>query len=71
MAMPREHLPRLRVIDGGSAAMRREEARVEYLALCQELEVAASRIAVEAKRLVRKAQVAREEIAALTGGDVA
>jgi hypothetical protein len=51
--------------------MRREEARVEYLALCQELEVAASRIAVEAKRLVRKAQVAREEIAALTGGDVA
>ena len=64
--------PVLRALEGGRKADRRtarDMAQVEYVALCAELEENASRIAMEAKRLVRKAQLAREEILALVGPD--
>ena len=62
--------PVLRALEGGRKADRRtarDMAQVEYVALCAELEQNASRIAMEAKRLVHKARLAREEILALVG----
>lgn len=83
MATPVEHLPRLRVIDGGSPAMRREEAHIELLTLFAEVEAAArvivnavtglpvpSMVAVnEAHRMAHRAQKARDEYLSLTGGN--
>ena len=76
MAMPREHLPRLRVIDGGSPAMRREEAHVEVMAFFSEVETGALRAAEaaasvldEMSRLAHRTAEARRQWLVLGGPD--
>jgi len=73
MALPAT--PRLRVIDGGSDAMRRDEARIEALSLMDEVVA----FAIEAQpvlnewqtnltKLARRVALARGEVMTLQGG---
>lgn len=85
MALPAEHLPRLRVIDGGSPVMRIEEAHVEAVAFCDEVVSGAARIVDalfglpvpsalainEAMRLAYRAERAKAELVALGPKDAA
>lgn len=85
MALPVEHLPRLRVIDGGSPSMRIEEAHVEAVAFCDEVVSGAARIVDalfglpvpsalainEAMRLAYRAERAKAELVALGPKDAA
>lgn len=81
MAIPVGRLPGLRVIDGGSPAMRSDENRIELLTFFLEVEEAArvitnavtgllvpSALAInEANRMGYRARAAREEYLSLTG----
>lgn len=72
--------PRLRVIDGGSLTMRRDEAHIEAVAFCDEVTAAVARIVDaatalpvpsmfivnEATRLTYRAEFAKAELLALT-----
>ncbi len=83
MAMPREQLPRLRVIDGGSDRMRQDELHVELMTFFSEVEKAAAvisnaeigspvpslRVLHESHRMAYRAGQARQEYLALRGPD--
>lgn len=85
MALPLEHLPPLRVIDGGSSRMRIEEAHVEAIAFMDEVQRACAEIvnavtglpvpsmaAIDtANRIAHRATLARAELLALGPKDAA